>query len=140
MKVQKKVPNLPIFKNAIKGMTFNDAKEILLGPQNSATNYFKDRTSAQLATTFSPYIKKSLDQVKATEIWTQITTKYNSIPFVKKVETDIGKYATDKALIGLFSKVEIEEGKIRANINDRKTDLLQKVFAYADRQLNKSSN
>ncbi|MCI4668096.1 MAG: DUF4197 domain-containing protein [Bacteroidia bacterium] len=129
---------LPIFKNAIKDMTFDDAKNILLGNQSAATDYFRTKTSSELSSTFSPLIKKSLDEVKATEIWTEITTKYNSIPFVKKVETDIVQYATDKALIGLFSKVEIEEKKIRDNISARKTDLLQKVFSYADRQLNKN--
>lgn len=132
---------LPVFKNAIKEMTFEDAKNILLsGNQGAATDYFRTKTSNELSTAFSPLIKNSLDEVKATEIWTTLTTKYNSIPFVKKVETDIVKYATDKALVGLFSKVEIEEGKIRDNISARKTDLLQKVFSYADRQLNKTSN
>lgn len=132
---------LPIFKEAIKEMTFEDAKNILLsGDQGAATDYFRAKTSTKLATAFSPHIKTSLDEVKATEIWSTLTTKYNSIPFVKKVETDIVKYATDKALLGLFAKVEIEEAKIRENIAARKTDLLKKVFAYADRQMNKTSN
>ncbi|MEO0899050.1 MAG: DUF4197 domain-containing protein [Bacteroidota bacterium] len=132
---------LPIFTSAIKEMTFDDAKNILLGGEKAATDYFRQKTTAKLTNAFSPMIKKSLDEVKATDAWTQITTKYNSIPFVqKKVNTDIVQYATDRALLGLFSKVEIEEKKIRDNLNARRTELLQKVFAYADRQLNKTAN
>ncbi len=130
---------LPIFKNAIQQMTINDAKNILLGEKDAATTYFKTKTSEQLIAQFRPQIKNTLDEVKATEIWEEITTRYNSIPFVKKVETDIVKYATDKALEGLFAKIELEEEKIRNNIEARKTQLLQKVFAYADRQLNRSN-
>ncbi|MEL6133447.1 MAG: DUF4197 family protein, partial [Bacteroidota bacterium] len=64
-------------------------------------------------------------------------SRYNKIPLVKKVETDIVKYATDKALNGLFLKVSDEEAKIRSSIASRKSDLLKKVFDFADRQAQK---
>ena len=127
----------PIFKSAITGMTFQDAKGILLGQQDAATQYFQTRTETQLYNAFSPKIKTSLDQVKATEIWYEITSRYNKLPLVKKVETDIVKYATNKALDGLFLKVSDEEAKIRSTIASRKTDLLKKVFDFADRQRQK---
>ena len=118
-------------------MTFQDAKGILLGQQDAATQYFQTRTETQLYNAFSPKIKTSLDQVKATEIWYEITSRYNKLPLVKKVETDIVKYATHKALDGLFLKVSDEESKIRSTIASRKTDLLKKVFDFADRQRQK---
>ncbi|MEO0473165.1 MAG: DUF4197 domain-containing protein [Bacteroidota bacterium] len=126
---------LPIFKNAIKQMSFDDAKNILLGGENAATDYFKVKTTEQLVAAFSPQIKGTLDQVKATDIWSEITTRYNQIPFTgKKVETDLVKYTTGKALDGLFLKLGEEEKKIRENPIARTSDLLRKVFSFAERQ------
>ena len=85
--------------------------------------------------TFSPKIETALNEVNATKVWTDITSKYNSIPFTKKkVETDLVRYATDKAMEGLFKKVAEEELKIRQNVASRNTSLLKKVFGYADQQ------
>lgn len=126
---------LPIFKDAITGMTFADGKQILLGGDNAATDYFKNRTSMALTQAFSPVIKDKLDEVNATKLWSDITTRYNKIPFInKKVETDLVKYATDKALAGLFLKLAEEEKLIRDNPVERTSDLLRKVFGYADQQ------
>lgn len=118
----------PIFVTAIKQMTFQDARQILQGPDNAATEYFKGKTTPALTSKFSPVIKNTLDQVNATKYWTDITSTYNKIPFVNKVETDLVKYTTGKALGGLFLKLEGEEKKIRTNPAARVTDLLKKVF------------
>lgn len=126
---------LPIFGNAIKQMTINDAKNILLGGERAATDYFQQKTAEQLYTAFSPEIKKSLDKVNATKLWTDITTRYNAIPFTgKKVETDLVRYATNKAMDGLFLKVAEEEKKIRKDPVARTSEILKKVFGYAAKQ------
>ncbi|MCI5058668.1 MAG: DUF4197 domain-containing protein [Flavobacteriales bacterium] len=119
----------PIFVNAVKEMTFDDARKILSGPDNAATEYFKSKTRTVLFNSFTPKIKTSLDKVQVTKHWTQITSTYNKIPLVNKVETDLTKYATDKALDGLFLMVAKEEKKIRQDPLARVTDLLKKVFA-----------
>jgi hypothetical protein len=124
----------PIFVNAITSMTLTDARNILLGEDNAATMYFKSKTSDALYTAFSPKIKASLDKFEATKYWTDITTTYNKIPFVKPVETDLVKYATNKALDGLFIKLSEEEKDIRNNLSARSTALLQKVFGWAAQQ------
>jgi len=132
---------LPIFKNAITSMTFADVKGILLGGENAATNYFKSRTSTGLYQAFSPEIRTTLDQVGATKIWTELTTRYNKIPFTnKKVETDLVKYATNKAMDGLFLKIAAEEAKIRKDPIARTSEILKKVFDFADRQKSGSGN
>ncbi|MEM6269896.1 MAG: DUF4197 domain-containing protein [Bacteroidota bacterium] len=123
----------PIFVNAVKEMTFQDARGILQGPDNAATEYFKGKTSNALAAKFSPIIKFTLDDVNATKYWTDITTTYNKIPFVNKVETDLVKYTTGKALDGLFLKLEGEEKKIRTDPAARVTELLRKVFGSVTR-------
>jgi hypothetical protein len=123
----------PIFVDAVKQMTFTDARNILNGPDNAATEYFKGKTTPALTSKFSPVISNALNSVNATKYWTDITTTYNKIPMVQKVETDLVKYTTEKALKGLFLKLEGEEKKIRTNPAARVTELLQKVFGSVKR-------
>ncbi len=123
----------PIFVSAIKGMTFNDAKQILLGEQNAATNYLNNATNQQLYDAFRPKIVASLDKVKATEYWNKAVTAYNKIPLVQKMNPELDDYVTQKALEGLFNMVEKEEKQIRTNVASRTTDLLKKVFAMQDK-------
>jgi hypothetical protein len=118
----------PIFVNAITSMTFEDAKAILRGAENAATEYFKKKTSQQLTALFKPEIKKALDQVGASQLWTEITTTYNKIPFVTPVQTDLAQYVTDKALQALFNEIAINEKKIRTDASARINDILKKVF------------
>jgi hypothetical protein len=118
----------PIFVDAVKAMTFADARNILSGPDNAATEYFKGKTTPALTSKFTPVISNALNTCNATKHWTDITTTYNKIPLVTKVETDLVKYTTGKALDGLFLKLAGEEKKIRTNPAARVTDLLQKVF------------
>lgn len=122
----------PIFVTAIKQMTITDAKNILLGDTNSATLYFERKTRDSLVGAFSPKIKESLEKFEVTKYWTDMTSTYNKIPFVTPVETDLVKYATNKALDGLFLKVAEEEADIRKFVKERPTALLQKVFEWAD--------
>lgn len=119
----------PIFVSAIKNLTFADATAILMGNQNAATEYLKKQTTTQLIGAFSPKIKASLDQVGANDVWTQIISKYNSLPLVTPVNTDLTGYVTEKAINGLFIQIAQKELDIRQNISARTTPLLQKVFA-----------
>ncbi|MGZ5242459.1 MAG: DUF4197 domain-containing protein [Bacteroidia bacterium] len=124
----------PIFVNSIKQMSLTDARNILLGADNSATMYFKNSTSSALYTAFSPKIKTSLEKFEATKYWTQLTTTYNKIPGVTKVDTDLVRYATNKAMDGLFLKLADEEKNIRTNLSARVSAQLKKVFGWAEQQ------
>jgi hypothetical protein len=124
----------PIFVNAVKQMTFTDAKNILLGNESSATNYLQTSTSTALYGKFNPVIKNSFAKVGADKIWTQIITKYNSIPLVKKVNPDLTDYTTNKAMEGVFKMIAVEEKDIRTNFSARTSDLLKKVFALQDKK------
>lgn len=118
----------PIFVNAITSMTITDAKNILTGSDSSATSYLRTKTSASLTSAFSPHIQKALDATTATRKWKELATLYNRVPLVKKVETDLVKFTTGKALKGLFTVVAEEELKIRKDPAARVTDLLKRVF------------
>lgn len=122
----------PIFVSAIKQMTIADATNILFGNKDSATEYFKRVTTAQLIEKFKPVIANSLSKVGATKYWGDAALAYNKIPLVKPVNTDLSAYVTQKAIDGMFIQVAQEELKIRDNISARSTTLLQKVFGYAD--------
>lgn len=124
----------PIFINAIKQMTLNDAMDILFGTDDAATNYLKKTCSPQLIQKFSPIINTSLTKVNATKYWADVMNTYNKIPLVKKINPDLTAYVTQKALDGLFFSVAKEERKIRENPAARTTFLLQKVFGYRDRK------
>jgi len=120
----------PIFVNAIKQMTIQDAWAILKGSDNAATEYLKKTTSAQLYDKFKPVITNSLQKVNATKYYGDIVTTYNRIPLVEKVNPDLEDYATRKAMDGLFLLIADEEKKIREDPVARTTDLLKKVFGY----------
>ncbi|KQB99399.1 DUF4197 domain-containing protein [Pedobacter sp. Hv1] len=122
----------PIFIAAIKQMTIADATNILLGNKDSATEYFKRVTTAQLLEKFRPVITSSLSKVGATKYWGDAALAYNKIPLVKPINTDLSAYVAQKAIDGMFVQVAQEELKIRDNIGARSTGLLQKVFGYAD--------
>jgi hypothetical protein len=122
----------PIFIDAIKQMTLQDATNILMGNQDAATQYFKRTTSAQLTKAFKPVIQSSLNKTNATKYYGDAAKQYNRIPFVTKINPDITDYATQKAIDGLFYQIALEELNIRKNIGARPSPLLQKVFAFAD--------
>ncbi len=123
----------PIFVDAVRNMTFYDAKTILMGNESSATNYLQNSTSTALYGKFNPVIKNSFTKVGADKVWTNIITKYNSIPLVNKVNPDLTDYVTNQALNGVFKMVAVEEKNIRTNLNARTSVLLQKVFAMQDK-------
>jgi hypothetical protein len=124
----------PIFVDAVKQMTFTDAKNILFGNESSATTYLQTTTSTALYGKFSPVIKNSFAKVGADKIWTQIITKYNSIPLVNKVNPDLTDYTTNKAMEGVFKMIAVEEKDIRTNFSARTSDLLKRVFALQDKK------
>lgn len=122
----------PIFVDAIKQMTFQDAMNILLGEKDAATQYLHRTTFDPLYQEFNPVIVASLDEVNARSYWQKGAEAYNKLPFVKKVESDLDHYVTEKALEGMFGLIEKKEGKIREDVGARTSPLLQKVFAKQD--------
>jgi hypothetical protein len=122
----------PIFISAIKNMSFADARNILMGHDSSATNYLRNTTSDSLYNKFYPVVESSLSKVGADEAWNSVTSKYNSIPFVTKVNPDLKDYVTLKALDGVFKMITIEEKDIRNDLGARSSDLLKRVFALQD--------
>lgn len=120
----------PIFVNAIKQMSITDAIGILRGGDFAATNYFKQKTTAELINAFRPVISAALTKVDATKYWGDVFSTYNKFSN-KPVNTDLTAYVTEKAVAGIFQEVGLEEQKIRKDPAARVTDLLKTVFGSA---------
>lgn len=136
---------VPIFINSIKQMTINDAFGILRGADNAATLYLINTTRADLFNVFKPKIRQSTEKeilggISAKDSWDALTGKWNlfansmagRLAGVNPVNVDFDDYLTNKALDGVFLKVQEEEKNIRQNVSARITPLLQKVFGSLD--------
>lgn len=127
----------PVFKKAITNMSFSDAMNILTGGDGAATQYLKSTTESELQGLFKPEVKKALDQVKLNEIWNPVVTKINKnktlLGLDSDIQPDLNQYVTEKATSALFVEIEKEENQIRKDQVQRSTELLKKVFDYADK-------
>lgn len=122
----------PIFVNAVKGISFNDAKQILLGADDAATKYLSVSTTSQLYAKFNPVIQNSFVKVGADKIWSNLITRYNNLPMTKDVNPNLTDYVTNEALKGVFTMIAVEEKEIRTKVSSRTTDVLKKVFVLQD--------
>ncbi len=118
----------PIFIDAIKNMSVEDAWGILKGGEHSATEYLKQSSYQSLYESFQPIISNALEEVSATKYYDDLVKSYNKIPFVKKANPDLDQYATEQAIDGLFLLIAEEEAKIRKDPAARTSELLSKVF------------
>lgn len=123
----------PIFINAVKQMTIQDALGILKGGDFAATNYLKQKTTAQLTEAFRPVIEQSLSKVGATKYWADVFTNYNRFA-TNKINPDLSGFVTGKAMDGIFYQVGLEEQKIRKDPVARTTEILKKVFGSKQAQ------
>ena len=124
----------PIFVDAIRNMSFTDARNILMGNESAATSYLQSATTTALYGKFNPVIKNSFTKVGADKIWENLINRYNTIPLVTKVNPDLTDYVTNQALNGVFKMITVEEKKIRTDLNARTSNLLKQVFAMQDRK------
>lgn len=118
----------PIFVDAIKQMTIQDAVSIVKGSDNAATMYLEKTSRQNLYNAFLPVIQSALDEINARTYWASVVKAYNSIPLVKKVNPSLDQHVNDKALDGLFSLIAVKELGIRSDVNQRTSDLLKRVF------------
>lgn len=119
-----------IFAKAITSMSFEDARKILKGGDTSATDYFKQKTSAELTAAFRPAVEKAMSANSVTKQYDELTSKAQSIPFMKSQSLDINSYVVSKALDGLFYTLGQQEKQIRTNPAARTTSLLKDVFGH----------
>ena len=114
--------------DAVRKISVQDAKGILTGGQDSATQYFKRTSSDQLRAKFLPIVKKATEKVKLAQKYDEYAEKGVKFGLVKKEDANLDNYVTQKALDGLFVMVAEEEARIRKNPAEAATSILKKVF------------
>jgi hypothetical protein len=117
-----------IFGDAVDRMSIKDARGILTGPQDSATQYFKRTTTPELSAAMKPIIDKSLADVGALQSYNALASKAKTLPFASGVDLDLGNYVVGKTLDGIFFYLARQEADIRTNPGARTTDALRTVF------------
>jgi hypothetical protein len=125
----------PIFIDAITNMSVSDGFNILKGEDNAATTYLKNQTIRELYKLFIPEVTNAMEKVKLTLYWSPLVTKYNlttRLTGKEKVETDLNKYVTDRAIDGIFKLIAAQEKEIRKNPKQRTSEILKKVFSTLD--------
>ena len=114
--------------DAVKTMSVQDAKGILTGGENAATQYFKRTTSEPLAKRFQPIIRKAMQKVKLAEKYDEIAASGAKLGLVKEQDAQLEDYVTRKALDGLFVVIAEEEKKIRQDPAGTASAIIKKVF------------
>jgi hypothetical protein len=117
-----------IFWDAIRKMSFADARQILDGPDDAATQYFQGKTGSRLQKIFKPITHQAMSEVGVTRYYQSIDDKIKTIPYADQMSFDLDQYVTDNALSGLYLMLAEEEKKIRQDPSARVTELLKKVF------------
>jgi hypothetical protein len=115
--------------NAVKAMTVTDAKDILLGNDDAATQYFRRNTETPLGEKFKPIVSKSMQKVRLAQTYDRFAGKGVKLGLVDKEDANLENYITRKALDGLFLMMAEQEKEIRAHPMQAVGDLAKKVFS-----------
>jgi Protein of unknown function (DUF4197) len=118
----------PLLKQALKQMSLDDAKRILTGGDDAATQYFKKATYAPLKVQFTPIVTRATEKVKLTETYDAVAKKAVALGVLKPEDATLESYVTDKTLDGLFLMMAEEERAIRKDPLAQASSLLKKVF------------
>jgi len=129
----------PVFLEAVKNMSIKDAAKILVTDNtHAATDYFKQEMKPGLMTGFRPIIDSTIKTEGADKEWNSITGIYNNIPFINKpLENSLTDFISARVIDLMFVMVANEEEQIRSKYELRKTDMMKKVFTWAEGELKK---
>jgi hypothetical protein len=118
----------PVLSESIRKMSVQDAKGILMGGDDSVTQYFRRTSTAQLTAKFMPIVKASTKKVKLADKYNQFAGKAATAGLIDKKDADLDNYVTQKAMDGLFAMIAEEEKKLRSDPLGAGSELLKKVF------------
>ncbi len=132
----------PLFFDAIKNMSIKDAAKILVTDNtHAATDYFKSEMKSGLMTAFRPIVDSTIKTEGADKEWSSITNVYNKIPFINKpLENNLTDFISARVIDLMFVMVASEEEQIRTKYELRKTDMMKKVFSYAEQELKRRTS
>lgn len=114
--------------DSVKKMTVQDAKSILSGPEDSATQYLNKTSREQIRAKFLPIVKQATDQVGLAKQYNSFAGQAASFGVIDAKSANIENYVTEQALDGLFAMIAEQEASIRENPAGAATSLAKKVF------------
>jgi len=114
--------------DSVKKMSVADAKAILAGGDDAATQYFKKTTSAPMAEKFLPIVKKATENVQLAQQYNKFAEMGSKYGVVKKEQANLEQYVTQKTLDGVYLMMAKEEAAIRKDPVGQASNLLKKVF------------
>ena len=120
----------PVFSDAIRTMSVDDALGILQGKENAATVYFRSKTESQLRQRFLPIINTATDQTGLTRAYKTLNSSLQTVAPSSQYTVDIDQYVMDHAMDALFDRIAVEEKLIREQPLKRTTELMKNVFGY----------
>jgi Protein of unknown function (DUF4197) len=123
-----------IFLNALTQMSFDDARHILSGNDTAATEYFRSKSSEQLAEAFAPIVHRAMENVGVVQQYNRIIQN-PAAPFFTGKKFDLDQYVVQKTLDGLFYELGQEEARIRTNPAAQTTALLKQVFGRQGQEM-----
>lgn len=118
----------PLLINAIKGMTVADAKNILTGGETSVTDFFRQKTSAELSTKFMPLVKGVTDKAKLAASYNSVMAQAQKFGVAGQQEATVESYVTKRATDGLYLMIAEEEKAIRQDPIGAGSQIISKVF------------
>ena len=123
-----------LFVNAISDMTFDDVMQIYNGPQDSATSFFRNKMSSPLTAKMQPFVQSAINQAGVVQAYDKIMAKYQAIPFMPDVKSDLTNYVVGQGIDGIFFYLAEQEKQIRQDPVKQTTELLRKVFGAQYKQ------
>ena len=123
----------PILRDAVSKMSFDDARSILTGGDDAATQYFQRTTSEAIGAKFLPIVKKATAKVNLAGQYNKYAGKASKFGLVDEKDADLDSYVTQKALDGLFLMIAEQEKSIRKDPIGTGSNLLKKVFGALGR-------
>jgi hypothetical protein len=117
-----------LLTSAVKKMTVQDAKSILAGPDDAATQYLNKTSREQLRSSFLPIVKQATDKVGLAKQYNAFAGQAASLGVIQSKDANIENYVTEQTLDGLFEMIAQEESNIRQNPADAATKLAKTVF------------
>lgn len=123
-----------IFLNALTSMSIGDARQILTGGDTAATDYFRNKSTDDLVTAFTPIVRRSMQNVGVVRQYNQMMQNSVAAPLLQSRNFDLNRYVVGKTLDGLFYMLGQEEKQIRTNPAAQTTSLLKEVFGNLQRQ------
>lgn len=120
---------VPVFQQAIRNMTIEDALSIISGSDSAATDYFRGQTEASLRQRFAPVIQENLEKTGFYSQYKAMLDVYNALPLTSKPNLDVEDHLMTQSLNALFGRMAVEEKLIREAPMARGSALIGSVFA-----------